>query len=523
MSKLKFYGGVNCIGGNIVLLEDKNTRILIDFGMSFSNENKYYSDFLKNRQGNGIRDHLSLNLIPKIPGLYREDLLNIEKADELMKELGLRGKYLFKSDLESYEKYIEENNRPYIDAILISHVHLDHCGYIWMVGKDIPIYLSDVSVQFLNIIDEISKNNKLSIVKYRILDRASSGYFKGEKKIKKSNTPLPRNILEYHDETEFTIGNLKITPYYVDHSILGASAFLIVDSDNKKIFYTGDFRFHGRQTNLTKKFKQAMTDLRPDVMITEGTKITETKRDDEIEVENKIYEIAKNTNKLIFITFAWKDITRFQTVRNVCARTGRKFIIPGKMAYLLRKMKSYLDFNFSDPLTDPYILVYLPRKGGMIYLKTDYSYNKLDVGLNPDWTNSPNIEIYENGIKAYEIHENQSKYIVYLNDYMLNEIIDINPSAGALYIRALSEPFDLEGEIDEQRIKNWLKFFKINLPSSEIINIHASGHISGIELKKFISLVKPIKLFPIHTQHPEEFSKFKGVITNIEVGKEYFV
>jgi len=106
---------------------------------------------------------------------------------------------------------------------------------------------------------------------------------------------------------------------------------------------------------------------------------------------------------------------------------------------------------------------------------------------------------------------------------MLNEIIDINPSAGALYIRALSEPFDLEGEIDEQRIKNWLKFFKINLPSSEIINIHASGHISGIELKKFISLVKPIKLFPIHTQHPEEFSKFKGVITNIEVGKEYFV
>jgi len=36
MAKLTFHGGVNEIGGNKILLEDGGTRILFDFGMSFS-------------------------------------------------------------------------------------------------------------------------------------------------------------------------------------------------------------------------------------------------------------------------------------------------------------------------------------------------------------------------------------------------------------------------------------------------------------------------------------------------------
>ena len=35
MVTLTFYGGINEIGGNKVLLEDNGTRIFLDFGMSF--------------------------------------------------------------------------------------------------------------------------------------------------------------------------------------------------------------------------------------------------------------------------------------------------------------------------------------------------------------------------------------------------------------------------------------------------------------------------------------------------------
>jgi mRNA degradation ribonuclease J1/J2 len=41
--KSYFYGGVNEIGGNKILLEDKDTRVFLDFGKGFS---QYPSPYL---------------------------------------------------------------------------------------------------------------------------------------------------------------------------------------------------------------------------------------------------------------------------------------------------------------------------------------------------------------------------------------------------------------------------------------------------------------------------------------------
>jgi len=73
--KLTFYGGVNEIGGNKTLLEDNDTKIFLDFGMSFGRRGKYFEEFLNPRSSNGMGDFLELNLIPDIKGVYREDLL----------------------------------------------------------------------------------------------------------------------------------------------------------------------------------------------------------------------------------------------------------------------------------------------------------------------------------------------------------------------------------------------------------------------------------------------------------------
>ena len=40
MVSLTFYGGVNEIGGNKILLEDQDTRLFLDFGMSFTQSGK---------------------------------------------------------------------------------------------------------------------------------------------------------------------------------------------------------------------------------------------------------------------------------------------------------------------------------------------------------------------------------------------------------------------------------------------------------------------------------------------------
>ena len=75
MVSLTFYGGVNEIGGNKFLLEDRGTKIFLDFGMSFTQAGKFFSEFLQPRKLSGVGDFIEFGLLPDLKGLYREDYL----------------------------------------------------------------------------------------------------------------------------------------------------------------------------------------------------------------------------------------------------------------------------------------------------------------------------------------------------------------------------------------------------------------------------------------------------------------
>ncbi len=49
MTSLTFYGGVNEIGGNKILLEDKDTRVFLDFGKGFSRRAKFFEEYINPR------------------------------------------------------------------------------------------------------------------------------------------------------------------------------------------------------------------------------------------------------------------------------------------------------------------------------------------------------------------------------------------------------------------------------------------------------------------------------------------
>jgi len=66
MTSLTFYGGVNEIGGNKILLEDKGTKVFLDFGMSFSKRGKYFDEFMSPRLAAGLRDFIEIGLIPDL-------------------------------------------------------------------------------------------------------------------------------------------------------------------------------------------------------------------------------------------------------------------------------------------------------------------------------------------------------------------------------------------------------------------------------------------------------------------------
>lgn len=76
MPKLTFYGGVNEIGGNKILLEDNDIRIFLDFGRSFCAMEEYFAGYLSPRSVNGTGDYFEFDLLPKLEGLYRKEMLN---------------------------------------------------------------------------------------------------------------------------------------------------------------------------------------------------------------------------------------------------------------------------------------------------------------------------------------------------------------------------------------------------------------------------------------------------------------
>ncbi len=69
VTSLTFYGGVNEIGGNKILLEDKGTKIFLDFGMQMAKVNQYFAEFLNPRKLSGCGDMFEFDLLPDIKGI----------------------------------------------------------------------------------------------------------------------------------------------------------------------------------------------------------------------------------------------------------------------------------------------------------------------------------------------------------------------------------------------------------------------------------------------------------------------
>ena len=72
---LTFYGGVNEIGGNKVLLEDKKVRVFLDFGQSSTFGADYFTGWLGPRAINGLGDYFEFSLLMRISGVYAKELL----------------------------------------------------------------------------------------------------------------------------------------------------------------------------------------------------------------------------------------------------------------------------------------------------------------------------------------------------------------------------------------------------------------------------------------------------------------
>jgi len=295
---ITFYGGVNEVGGNKIILQDGDTKVLFDFGMSFALRNQFYSTpFLSPRDERGL---LEFGILPDLKGLYKFD-----------------------------------STEPQFDAVFLSHSHMDHAAYISFLRREIPIYSGETTATILDALSEV----RLSGFEFNIT---------GVK------------IRTFRTGDRIKLGSFEIEPAHVDHSVPGSYGFIIHASSGTMV-YTGDFRRHGSKPDLTEDFLEKSTEEKPDVVITENTNMTGVEVSSEREVMEKLNSIVRHTSGLVLVDFACADTDRLRSFHRVAEKNGRNLAVTMKQAYLLYKLSGDPHLNIPK-IDDENLLVFQRTK-----------------------------------------------------------------------------------------------------------------------------------------------------------------
>jgi len=478
--KIEILGGKNEIGGNKILIEHKGTKILLDFGMSFNQSNKFFSEFLQPRKGASLTDFYEFGLLPDIKGAYREDYL---------RHLG------------------KEKEEREIDAVFLSHAHIDHCQYIHFLRTDISIYCTKPTKIILQALEETGSSTFSDFItsceSFLYYINTKGGLSKIDRRKKEYIQNRLFNTMEPYEKVK--IGSLEIEMVPVDHSLPGSCGFIIY-SDSGNIVYTGDIRFHGSNQELSRKFVERAKAAHPRWLLCEGTRINQDKGDSEDEVKKKISEIISHSEGLVFVEHPIRDIDRVNSIFKATKENDRTFVINPKLAYLIEELGDLSPIKLGE------VKILLPLKEWGIICKNKINFindagdiNSKEVDRDiiekeySDW--EKDFIFRDNTITYKELAKNPSKYVVSMSMWEIKNLIDICPK-NAIWIKSSCEPFSDEMEIDEERKQNWLNHFNVKQYFA-----HASGHASGNEIREMIKEINPKKLITIHTEHPRMFKR----------------
>jgi ribonuclease J len=438
---LTFYGGVNEIGGNKILLQDRDTRVFFDFGMSFAMKKQFYSPpFLSPRSEKSLQE---LGILPQITGVYKFD-----------------------------------QSPPEVDAVFVSHGHLDHCAYLSFIKREIPVYCGETTQIILQALSEIRRSD----LEFSVSDIEFKTFRTGNK---------------------IVVGGLEIEPFHVDHSIPGAYGF-VIHTSNGTVVYTGDFRDHGAKPEMTRDFVENAKKAKPTAIITEATNMTGATVSSETEVEGKLNNIVAGVDGIVLADFGYSDVDRLNSFFHIAKKNQRCLAVSLKQAYLLDALRK--DKGLSVPALDD--------EGILIFRKSKKRFDKWESQL---------IERYERQNKIFDVFEvskQQCKVVLAVSFYDFEELVPLKPAAGSCYVLSASEPFNEEMEIDYERLVNWLRHY--GLPQ---YHVHVSGHMMPLQLKKALKEINAKRIFPVHTENADLFAKFvrdlKSQVTLVEKCKEY--
>ncbi|MCX6084887.1 MAG: MBL fold metallo-hydrolase [Caldiserica bacterium] len=508
MAQFTMLDGAATIGGTKLLFEmgsaPESTRLLFDFGLNYATMGAYFEEFLTPRTSAGLTDYLTTGLLPKL-NFYRSDLTLLLQG--MQPELAGRLK-----------------NPGHIDACFITHSHVDHTGSISFLDETIPLYATPVTAAVLRAVEETQYSSGPENGVTDFILRPNLG----------ANKHSQRDLVDLTEPKQFP--DCRVTPFPVDHSIPGACAYLI-EHDGGSLVYTGDLRFHGRMGHLTAETIEKLATVHPDALLIEGTNLrgddafaaTEPafarrfKLWSEEDVEAKALEEVQKASGLVIADFGMKDLDRLMTFQRVAHATGRKLAILPRDAYIVR-LAQEADYPTID-LQDPDVVLYVKRSGSGTYdardIEKDWARSTIlrFAGWDPDSFDAAGKKEAVSGVlngscprivRAADVTAHQSEYLLSLGYWDVQELCDLHPSRGSLYIHSSAEAFNEEMSWSQERLAKWLK-----LADMDSVHIHSSGHARPEDLFRIVEQLAPKHVYPIHTEHAELYAKQFGDIVSL--------
>ncbi len=436
---ITIHRGTRQIGGSCVEISSGDTRIIIDIGIPLTEPDGSpyeFDDSLPYTQA----ELYNLGVLPQVPGLY--------------------------SDVEVESK---------VDAVLISHAHPDHYGFLNYVIPGISLWMGEAT-------------EKMIRIQHKFFHKA---WYHPE-------------IHHFSSGKSIRMGSLSITPFLVDHSIFDSYAF-VIEGEGKTIVYSGDFRDHGRKPGMFRQLVQQLP-KHVDVLLLEGTHMGNTKRSRlEKEVEEELVEEINQCRGIVYASFSVQNIDRLVSFYKAALRTGRTLLIDPYAAWILDTLKDFAVIPVPGQYND--LKVLFPER------LTRYLQR---VNTSPELLEG--FRRYE--VTIDEIFTDRSNYILLARDSMLDELKEKwqrqnkEVTHDDIWIWSL-----WQGYLDMSRskkLKRFLKRYDISLK-----HIHTGGHADIPTLRKVVSSIDPDIVVPIHTNRPEGYKELFEKTRLLEDGESF--
>jgi ribonuclease J len=343
-------------------------------------------------------------------------------------------------------------------GVVISHAHPDHYGLAGLLPDAVPLFMGAATARILR----------------------ESQFF----------TPMglsrePAKFLA--DRQPLVVGPFTITPYLVDHSAFDAYA-LLIEADGRRLFYTGDFRAHGRKAELFERLLRKPP-ARIDTLLIEGTRLGRATNSqdptDEASLERQCVEILRGAKGIVLLAFSMQNVDRLVSLYRAALRADRDLVLD---LYGAAVTLATGNPNIPQPGSDR-VRFFVPQAQRVKILRTR-QFERLDL-------------VERDRIYPEQLGADAGRLALSFRPSMIPDLERARCLHGAEVIWSM-----WPGYMQDERMIDFREF--LDRHQIPLTVLHASGHATIEDLVRLAEAMKPERIVPMHTDHPERYASIFG-------------